>query len=196
MKKVTVILLAMILATVAFADTDPIKDLDTEDYVISEPSRIVIDGVLTGDAPIWHRWRPNSYGEVGLNCDLVMTSDYSSEPHFDQYCFNVSTDDPVEFVVTEADFDTVIYIYCDPFDPADATENAVKMDDDNGVGLLSAITAADGVTLVPGDDYWFIITSYSAGSTGNYSVQTSDNVTLCGVANDGSTWSSVKGLYR
>ena len=195
MKKVIVILLVMIVTTVAFATTDPIKDPDTVDYVISEPSRLVIDGELTGDTPTFHRWRPASYSEVGLDCDLVMTSDYSTEPHFDQYCFNVSTDDPVEFVVTEAGFDTVIYIYCDPFDPADATLNAVKMDDDNGVGLLSAITVDDGVTLTPGVDFWFIICSYSS-TIGTYSVSTSDNVILCGVANEGSTWSGVKGLYR
>ena len=195
MKKVIVILLVMIVTTVAFATTDPIKDADTVDYVMDEPSRIVIDGELTAETPTFHRWGPASYREVGLDCDLVMTSDYSTEPHFDQYCFNVSTDDPVEFVVTEAGFDTVIYIYCDPFDPADATLNAVKMDDDNGVGLLSAITVADGVTLTPGEDFWFIICSYSS-TIGTYSVSTSDNVVLCGVANEGSTWSGVKGLYR
>jgi len=46
MKKVTAILLVMVLGTVAFAATDPVKDLDTQDYVISDPGRMVIDGVL------------------------------------------------------------------------------------------------------------------------------------------------------
>ena len=196
MKKVMVILLALIVVSIAIAADDPIKEPDNRDYVMDQPSRIVIAGELTAASPTFHRWRPASYEDLGLNCDLVMTSDYSTEPHYDQYCFNVSTSDPVEFVVTDADFDTVIYIYCDPFDALDATENAVFMDDDDGAGLLSAIVATDGVTLNPGDDYWFIICSYSS-TVGTYSVSTSDNVALCGtVATDASTWTNVKGLFK
>ena len=195
MKKVIVVFLALLLTSVAVA-ADPPKDLDRVDYVMDTPSRMVISGELTDDTPTWHRWRPASYEELSLDCDLVMTSDYSTEPHFDQYCFNVTTDDPVEFVVDEADFDTVIYIYCDPFDPAAATENAVYMDDDDGVGLLSAIFADNGVTLTPGDDYWFIICSYSS-TIGTYSVTTSENVIECDVVgSETSTWSNMKGLYR
>ena len=195
MKKAIVILLALMIATVAFAADLP-KDPDTVDYVMDNPSLIVIAGELTDASPTFHRWRPASYEDLGLNCDLVMTSDYTTEPHFDQFCFNVSTSDPVEFVVTDAGFDTVIYIYCDPFDANDATLNGVFMDDDDGGGLNSAIVATDGVTLTPGDDYWFIICSYSS-TVGTYSVSTSDNVGLCGtVANEASTWSNVKGLFN
>jgi hypothetical protein len=56
--------------------------------------------------------------------------------------------------------------------------------------------AANGVTLNPGQDYWFLICSYSS-TVGTYSVSTSDNVALCGsVANEGSTWSNLKGLFN
>ena len=196
MKQVIAILLIVSLATLAFAAPDPIKDPDTMDYVMDAPSRIVITGELTDASPTFHRWRPASYSELGLNCDLVMTSDYSTEPHYDQYCFNVTTADPVEFVVTDASFDTVIYIYCDPFDAMDATLNGVYMDDDDGDGLNSAIIADNGVTLTPGNDYWFIICSYSS-TIGTYSVMTSDNVALCGtVATESTTWGAVKGLFE
>ena len=195
MKQAIVILLALMIATVAFASDLP-KDPDTRDYVMDQPSLMVIAGELTDASPTFHRWRPASYSDLGLNCDLVMTSDYTTEPHYDQYCFNVGTSEPVEFVVTDATFDTVIYIYCDPFDAADATLNGVFMDDDDGDGLNSAILTTDGVTLTPGNDYWFIICSYSS-TVGTYSVSTSDNVNLCGtVATESSTWSNVKGLFN
>lgn len=195
MKHVIVTLLLVALASMAIASDLP-KDIDRVDYVMDSPSRIVITGELTLDSPTFHRWRPASYEELGLNCDLVMTSDYSTEPHYDLYCFNVTDSEPVEFVVDNAGFDTVIYIYCDPFNPADATQNAVYMDDDDGEGLYSAIFAANGVTLNPGQDYWFLICSYSS-TVGTYSVMTSDNVALCGsVANEGSTWSNLKGLFN
>ena len=195
MKKVIVLLLTLAVAGSVVAADMP-KDVDTVDYQMENPSRIVIAGELTDTTPTWHRWRPSSYSELGLNCDLVMTSDYSTEPHFDMYCFNVSDSEPVEFVVTDATFDTVIYIYCDPFDPMDPTVNAVYMDDDDGEGLYSATFAANGVTLTPGLDYWFIICSYSS-TIGTYSVQTSENVALCGgVATESTTWSNLKGLFE
>lgn len=195
MKHVIVTLLLVALASMAIASDLP-KDIDRVDYVMDAPSRIVITGELTANSPTFERWRPASYEELGLNCDLVMTSSYTTQPHYDLYCFNVTDNEPVEFVVDEAGFDTVIYIYCDPFDPADATQNAVYMDDDDGDGLNSAIFAANGVTLNPGQDYWFLICSYSS-TVGTYSVMTSDNVALCGsVANEASTWSSLKSLFN
>ena len=196
MKKAIVILLTLIIAGIAFAADDPIKDPDTVDYVMDQPSRIVIAGELTAASPTWSRWRPASYTELSLDCQLDFVTNYSTQPHYDQYCFNVTTNEPVEFVVTDAGFDTVIYIYCDPFDALNPTANGVYMDDDDGAGLHSAIFVANGVTLTPGNDYWFIICSYSS-TIGTYSVQTSDNVALCGtVANDASTWTNVKGLFN
>jgi len=195
MKHVIVTLLLVALAGLAIAADLP-KDIDRVDYVMDAPSRIVITGELTLNSPTFERWRPASYEELGLNCDLVMTSSYATQPHYDLYCFNVTDNAPVEFVVDEAGFDTVIYIYCDPFNPDDATQNAVYMDDDDGLGLNSAIFAANGVTLNPGQDYWFLICSYSS-TVGTYSVMTSDNVALCGsVDNEASSWSNLKGLFN
>jgi hypothetical protein len=195
MKKAIVLILALSLAAVAVASDLP-KDPDRVDYVMDTPSRIEINGELTDASPTWDRWRPDSYSELSLDCMLNFTSDYTTEPHYDQYCLNVSTSDAVEIVVTEAGFDTVIYLYCDPFDAANPTVNGVFMDDDDGDGLLSAILPADGVTLTPGNDYWLIICSYSS-TIGTYTIMTGDNVSLCGgVSAEDSSWSSVKGLFK
>ena len=95
--------------------------------------------------------------------------------------------------VTEATFDTVIYLYCDPFDAMNPTVNGVYMDDDDGEGLLSAIFPENGVTLTPGNDYWFVICAYYYTQFGTYTVETSDNVALCGtVGTEDSTWSRLR----
>ncbi|RLA16270.1 MAG: hypothetical protein DRQ62_16445 [Gammaproteobacteria bacterium] len=195
MKKAIALGLMMVFASLAISADLP-KDVDTVDYSLDAPSRLAIDGELTEASPTWHRWRPASYEELGLNCDLVMSSDYTTEPYFDMYCFNVTDSEPVEFVVDSADFDTVIYLYCDPFDPMAPTENAIYMDDDDGVGLLSAIFADNGVTLTPGNDYWFVICSYSSTS-GAFSVTTSENVSLCGtVGSESIDMGTLKSYFR
>ena len=195
MKKAIVLFLILTVASIASAVDVP-KDFDKTDYIMNPATRIEIAGELTESSPTWHRWRPASYSELSLDCMLNFTSDYTTEPKFDVYCFNVGDSEPVEFVVTDAGFDTVIYIYCDPFDPMDPTVNGVFMDDDDGAGLYSAIMATDGVTLTPETDYWFLICSYSS-TMGTFTVQTSENVVLCGgVPNEESTWGNVKSLYR
>jgi hypothetical protein len=197
MKHVIAIVLMMICAAAALAADDPGK-IDVMDGSMDQPSRIQIDGELTENSPVFNRWRPNDYQAVSVDCMLPMEYNYTAQPPYDMYCFNVSTADPVEFEVTEvaSGLDTVVYIYCDPFDPNAAQDNAVIFDDDDGDGLQSYIQASDNVTLVPGNDYWFVICGYNDSDFGTYVVQTSDNVALCGtVANEETTWSNVKGLF-
>lgn len=64
--------------------------------------------------------------------------------------------------------DTVIALYCNPFDPAAPLANAVAYDDDGGSGLLSAFTAADGIILAPNVPYWFVVTTFANGESGFY----------------------------
>ncbi len=195
MKKAIAVTMMLAFAGAAFA-SDPPKEADLVDYTWDSPVLMTITGELTDATPTFHRWRPGSFSDISLSCELLMTYEYSTDPHYDVYCFNVSDSAPVEFVVDVASFDTVIYIYCDPFDPLQSTVNGVFADDDDGAGLNSAIMASDGVTLTPGNDYWFLICSYSS-TIGTYSVQTSSNVSLCGTsATEDSHWGSIKNLFR
>lgn len=195
MKQVIAILALVALAATAFAG-DPIKDNDLVDYSFDTPSRIQITGTLDDSSPTWHRWRPNDYQAVSVDCQLPMEYEYTNDPRYDVYCFEVADTAPVEFVVDDATFDTVLYIYCDPFDVAQPTVNGVIFDDDDGEGLWSAIQLSDNVTLQPGNEYWLVICAYSATQTGTYSIMTSDNVALCGgVANEASDWSTIKALF-
>ena len=73
--------------------------------------------------------------------------------------------------------DTTISLYCNPFDQTDATANLVAYDDDSN-GLLSAFIATDGITLTPGNVYWFVLATFGNGATGDYTIEFSTNVVL------------------
>lgn len=66
--------------------------------------------------------------------------------------------------------DSVIFIYCDPFNPLSPDLNLVAWDDDDGAGLMSAITTADGVQLQPNTTYNLVVTGYFPTSLGTYTV--------------------------
>lgn len=176
---------------------DPMK-IDEYDGIADLPGRIEIAGVLDSADPTWHRWRGSDYYQYSLDCMLDMTYEYSSDPHYDVYCIQVSDTQPIEIwtAPTDGQFDTVLYLYCDPFDPMNSTENCVTVDDDNGDGLLSYIGAITTITLTPGLNYYVVVCGYSASSLGNYLIQTSDNVGLCPVAADEVDWSTLKSLFR
>ena len=107
---------------------------------------------------------------------------------------------PVEIIVDPTlttISDTVLTLYCDPFDPMAPALNVVAYDDDDGMGTLSALTASDDIRLVPGREYWVVVSTYGAGMYGSFTVQLSDNAAPCGgVAVDGATWGDLKGMYR
>lgn len=71
--------------------------------------------------------------------------------------------------------DTVLSLYCDPFNDADATQNLVAYDDDGGSGLLSAFDGSEGILLAPGEQYFLVVSLFSPGSIGggNYELTAS-----------------------
>jgi len=196
MKTLLSLLFVLVLAVAAQAG-DPAK-IDSNDGIPNAPARIEITGALDANTPTWHRWRGSDYNQVSLDCNLAMTYEYTSDPHFDFYCVQVSDTQPIQIwtAPTAGQFDSVLYLYCDPFDPMNSTVNCITVDDDNGDGLLSFIGLVTTVTLQPGEQYWLVVCGYSASSIGNYLIQSSDNVDLCGVAAEDVPWSVVKDLFR
>jgi hypothetical protein len=196
MKKImlTTLVLALIVSA-AFAET---KRPDTKDAVMQEGSRIVLTGELTANSPTWTR-AFNNVTPPAPNCDFPLTLS-AAGVYYDAICITVTDQNPGEIIVDAAGTtigDTHMELYCDPFDPNSPLENAVFSDDDDGDGLMSAFTASDNLVLTPGNQYWLVLTTFSAGATGTYTINTSDNVAICGgVANETQSWSQIKGLYR
>ena len=188
--------LVFVLALAAAVQAgDPLK-IDEIDGVSDGPGRVQIQGTLTLNDPFWHRWRGVDYLQVSPDCNLDMTYEYTTDVPYHVFCIQATDTNPIQIWTAPitGQFDTVLYLYCDPFDPMNSTENCVTVDDDNGDGLLSFIGAVTTVTLVPGTSYWLVVCSYGT-TVGEYLIETSDNVVLCTTATDESTWSLIKSLY-
>ena len=193
MRQVLTIVLILLVASAVFAAKP-----DSRDGIPESSARIDIPGYLDSTDPLLDRWRPNDYQAVSLDCMLPMEYHYSSQPYYHEYCVMATDTQPIEIwtVYDLTDFDTVLYLYCDPFDPANTTDNCVIFDDDDGEGLMSMFGVWDNLTLTPNIPYFLIICSYSGGYTGDYVIQTSENVMLCSTPVERSDWSAIKTLYR
>ena len=64
--------------------------------------------------------------------------------------------------------DTVMTLYCDPFDPADPMANAIAYDDDGAGYPYSGFYASDGIYLDAGVTYYLVLSTFSAGDMGDF----------------------------
>ncbi|MCB1606909.1 MAG: hypothetical protein KDI71_08030 [Xanthomonadales bacterium] len=76
--------------------------------------------------------------------------------------------------------DSVLFVYCPPFNPADPATNIRAWDDDGGVGFGSAIVAADGVVMEPNQVYTLVVTSFSQGDAGTYTLNLGGDLQFVG----------------
>ncbi len=139
-------------------------------------------------------------GTVDAQCGAEAFDSANDGMYYDVYCLQVDDTNPIELILDANGtniIDTVLTIYCSPFDPMHPELNVVAFDDDSGESTLSAITAAQNVALIEGQEYWLVISSYGANMTGDYVIQKSGNVYDCGVVtNELATWGAIKGMYR
>jgi len=196
MKKAIATMIAVaLLAGLAMAADEKIQD---KDYVFDGQSRIQITGTLDSSSPTWNR--AFGSGSAMPDCMFGLTDSGADGQYFDQFCITSTDDNPIEIVVNAGGTtigDTTLHIYCSNFDPNAPLDNCVYYDDDGGDGLLSAITLADNVVLPAGTEYWLILSTFGTGAMGDFVMDTSDNVALCGVvANEATDWSSIKSLFR
>lgn len=198
------ILLLVVCASVAVAADD--KSPDTSDYRIQTQNRMQIAGTFDESTPIWQRPNsPSGTEPTPETCDHAFTDGTYDDQRYTAFCVTSTDTEPVEFVLTIDSttlYDPTLSIFCADFDPSLPLENGVFYDDDDGEGFLSAITAADGVVLTPGAEYWLVISNYGSGGGndfefGDYVIHTSDNVMLCGtVSAESRDWSGIKDLFR
>jgi hypothetical protein len=139
-------------------------------------------------------------GGVDAQCGAEAFDSANDGMYFDIYCLQVDDNNPIDLILDANGTniaDTVLTLYCSPFNPTQPQLNVVAFDDDSGESTLSAITAAQIVRLVEGQEYWLVISSYGANMTGDYVIQKSSNVYDCGVVtNERATWGAIKGMYR
>jgi len=137
-----------------------------------------IDSVLDSNSPTWDRiFSP----DVAPNCGADSTpSGKGQGVPYAAFQIFVSQQEDLEAVIDLGGTtvrDTVMAVYCDPFDPATPMARLVAYDDDSGPGQLeAAFIAADGVTLSPGPPggppriYYLVVSSFSPGDFGTFRV--------------------------
>jgi hypothetical protein len=132
---------------------------------------------LTAASPVWNRIFGSA---VDPNCNATMSDSGVDGQYYESIPIQVSSTENLEAeVVSFTGGDTVIALYCDPFDPLNPAANVIAYDDDDGVGTLSAFTAADGATLQPGNTYYFVLSTFNSAVEGDFTINfTSATVTV------------------
>jgi hypothetical protein len=152
----------------------------TEDEEGSFSSELFADtysGTLDGSSPTWNRIFT---GDVNTSCAATSSDSSADGQYYEAIPIQVAAAEDLEAEVTSfTGGDTVIAVYCDPFDPANPATNLVAYDDDGGSGTLSAFFAADAVNLQPGNTYWFVFSTFGSAVTGDFDIAfTSATVTV------------------
>ncbi len=194
----TISMICILLITTAGSALAREKFPDTTNVTAKSSYTQMVGGALTSTSDTYDRIY--TLGSVDAQCGAETFDSANDGMYYDVYCLQVDDNNPIELVLDGAGTDitdTVLTLYCDPFDQLNPSLNVIAFDDDSGEGTLSAITAAHNVRLVEGREYWLVISSYGANMMGNYLIQKSGNVYDCGVVgNETTTWGAVKGTYR
>jgi hypothetical protein len=101
---------------------------------------------------------------------------------YTQFAFTVDTEGEYTFQVT-AEYDSVILLFENSFDPADTTANFVNGSDDN----VSTTTSAFSAELQTGTTYYFVVTGFDDPEYGFYSA-TIGGPGLISAVPEPSTW--------
>jgi hypothetical protein len=108
----------------------------------------------------------------------VTTYTASRPVFFQTYTFVAPTSGPQTFATTAAALtpgtadDTYLTLYQTAFTPATPATNFLRGDDDSGPGFLSSLTH----TLVAGTTYIVVVSTFSTGATGTFTLSSTANV--------------------
>lgn len=144
------------------------KTTDTRNYQVSPVSRSDsvsgnIDGSNTFD-------RVYSVTYDGT-CNASSSDSSQNGVGYEVFAFHTTVAENLDASTTDGGLgDSVMFVYCDPFDPANPDLNLVAWDDDDGAGLMSAITPADGVAIAADTTYYIVITGWSPTDLGAYTL--------------------------
>ncbi len=139
-----------------------------------------ISGTLNASSPTWDRLK-DSGSVVGTNCNGTASDSYNDGVPYAQFVIRTTTNENliVQANAGNTDIDTLLLVYCYPFDPANPTNNLIAIDDDGAGHPHPAFTATDNISLLANTDYVLVVTAYSTypfqGPHGNFEISLSGN---------------------
>jgi len=175
-----VVMTMCVVMVAAFALSESPGDLEKQrqievqgkpgDFSIPD-GKLLVDtysGELTSASPMWDRVY---LCNVSTSCAATCSDSSQNGEYYEVIPIAVTAVENLECAVTASTItDTTMYVYCDPFDPATPMANVVAWDDDDGTGNWSAFTAADGVTLQPGQTYYLVLSTFTPAVTGTFTI--------------------------
>ena len=168
MKQLLIVTCVLSLATAGMAQVDEKAIMGDSEPGIRGPVVDSYSGTLYGASPVWNRIFGNA---VDPACNASMSDSSQNGQYYEVIPIQVTAAENLECEVTVfAGADSVIALYCDPFDPLDPLANVVAYDDDDGWTPLSAFLASDNISLSPGNTYYLVVSTFSAGDTGGFTV--------------------------
>ncbi|HVS62385.1 MAG TPA: hypothetical protein VMT85_02660 [Thermoanaerobaculia bacterium] len=142
-----------------------IRESRATDIRISQPVTTITGSLVASDPA---HARQSGSRPFSSSCEAGITTSAGAY-RYDVYPFQVRSAGIFTAQLNSSDFDPFLSLYCS-FDPNNGADNLLASDDDGGPGLNSAFVAGDGIALVPGTTYFLVVTSFSAGVTGNYTL--------------------------
>ena len=173
MKK-SVLLISCLLLTAFWALAEE-KTPNKSEFSIQSRAASV-SGTLSGPETfnrLFNPWLPVDLTCSGSGFSLSVTG---TDVFYSVYEVYSPIGENLVATLESSDFDAYLWIYCDPFDPSDPFSNAMYGDDDSGTGLNSAFLPGDGVFLEPNTSYILVVTSFSNGATGDYTLNVDGDV--------------------
>jgi hypothetical protein len=150
-----------------WSDTKAVMIRASEEAVCYE----TVLGRLDGSSPKWNRITSDS--SVNLNCEKIPQDSSLDDQPYNAIPIRSATGGLFTAIINKQGAgigDTVMALYCDPFEADNPTANLIAYDDDGGDGELSGFFAYDNITLAANTRYWLVVTTFNSAQTGAYSL--------------------------
>ena len=147
MKKLSVILifiipciLFLVLRTVCFGDQ-------------------IIEGIINDHSPVWDRIK-NSDSTISTSCNAVVYDSYNDEVRYKKFLISSSSAEELSVTIIYAseNYDPLLALYCEPFDPDNPENNLIAIDDDSAGYPYPRL---NNIPLASDTNYFLVISSYS-----------------------------------
>lgn len=127
-------------------------------------------GTFGSESPLWDRIK-DSGSTQSVNCDATAPDSWDDDMPYEQFEVISPVAENFSAIVgsSTTTCDTLLALYCEPFDPSFPEENLIAVDDD-GAGYPHP--ELDGLPLTANTSYFLVITKYSGlDPLGGFAIQ-------------------------
>jgi hypothetical protein len=122
---------------------------------------VQLDGYLDASSPTWNRVKDTAPTAPAV-CGTDSEDSYNNTVRYAQFRIVPAVNTTLQAAIDPAGstIDSMLALYCSPFDPANPAANLVAMDDD-GNGYPHAGLTGRAIAVLAGQDYYLVVSNYS-----------------------------------